>query len=177
MQNNSDDSMKEILKDFVQEAETEVNTAVETLEILEDEGQDFETHLSSVAASIDRIMGAAQTLSLDEIGFMTKLAKEISYKSIQLKDGKLFPIVVAVLLDTMEYLETMMSELLTSGQKLNVQNLSNDTFKKRLRWLADKFKEVEHGSVQFKKDSSNSSSSASPLNQNSIDDLLKQMGI
>jgi chemotaxis protein histidine kinase CheA len=54
---------------------------------------------------IDRIMGAAYTLSLNDVGDLAKLGKEIGYKSSQIQDvGKLLTIhsLLSQLLKTLE---------------------------------------------------------------------------
>ncbi len=82
---------QELLAAFVEES-------FEVLESLKSLMENFKSPLDNLCfeqfgQQVDRIMGAAYTLSLGELGDLAKLGKELGYKSSQVKEiGKLLAV-------------------------------------------------------------------------------------
>ena len=128
-------------------------------------------HLEIFGQIIDRIMGAAKTLEIENIATICELGKVIGYKSSQSKDEKLLTIVVATLFDTVYLIRKILTQLKKNHSE-QLSQISTKAFADRLRWLADKFKHIERSSciVEDNKEKEK-------LDQNSIDDLLSSLGL
>ena len=160
---------KEIIADFC----IECDGLFSQLEILlEDLEGDIENSakLEKFGQIIDRAMGAAKALEAEQIAAFCELGKIIGYKSSQVKDMNLRNVVVAVLFDTVDLLKKMIEGLKT-GQNTLLKDLSPDAFVSRLKWLSEKFKDIERASVSFDTEDS------VDLKQENIDDLMKQLGL
>jgi len=165
MNNLLDPSMKEIVLDFCDEAESlfdQLETILSTLE----EDPSNSSGLENFGQVIDRIMGAAKSIGATEIAMFCELGKVIGYKSSQVKDVPLVEVVVAVLFDSIDMLRKMIKSL-RDGNDKSMNKLNTKAFATRLHWLSDKFKDIERASVSIDQN----------LNQNSIDDLMKSLGL
>jgi chemotaxis protein histidine kinase CheA len=161
----NDPSMKEIVIDFCDEADDLFNQLQELLELLEEDVSNTK-HLEKFGQIIDRIMGAAKSIGASEIATFCELGKIIGYKSSQVKDKALLEVVVAILFDSLDLLRKMIVSIRVgndSGMKL----LNTKAFVTRLTWLSEKFKNIERASVSIDQN----------LSQNSIDDLMKDLGL
>lgn len=161
----NDPSMKEIVIDFCNEAEELFNELQISLEILEDIPENTK-ELEKFGQVIDRIMGAAKSIGLAEIATFCELGKIIGYKSSQIKDVPLIEVVVAILFDSLDLLRKMIASL-RLGNDSNMKHLNTKAFVTRLNWLSAKFKDIERASVAIDKN----------LDQNSIDELMKNLGL
>lgn len=84
MSNEKIDLDEELLQSFLEESR---DVLVNLHEFLSNFKRAEDRHLfEQFGQQVDRIMGAAYTLSLKEIGDLAKLGKEIGYKSSQVKD-------------------------------------------------------------------------------------------
>jgi chemotaxis protein histidine kinase CheA len=164
-----DPEMKEIVDGFCDESIMLLDQLESCLEDLEGDPTQVEK-LEEFGQVIDRIMGAARTVGADEIATFCELGKAIGYKSSQTKDEALLEVVVAVLFDAQHLIKLMVNQLKT-GQDSGLKSLNTQAFATRLRWLQDKFKNIERSSVAIEKKDDN------VLDQSSIDDLMSSLGL
>lgn len=163
-----DPSIKEIIDDFCQEATTlfmDLNKSLEKLE----ERPDNPKELEKFGQIIDRVMGAAKSIGATEIATFCELGKTIGYKSSQTNDLPLLNVVVAILYDTVDILDKMIKKLKTGNSKA-LESLNTEAFASRLRWLSEKFKNIERSSCKIDQQ-------PKILDQNSIDDLIASLGL
>ena len=173
-----DNSMKEIVAEFCKEGDQFLSQLEEILFSLEDDLTQVH-QLEKFGQVIDRIMGAAKSLELHKIATMCELGKIIGYKSSQVSDQKMINIVVAVLFDAVEILKKMILSVEKMGD-VNIEGISTSAFITRLKWLSEKFGHIERASVAI----GNANENILKVNdgtttnvQDSIDDLLKQLGL
>lgn len=165
---------EEILGFFKEESLELVERMTEILEEVE-ENLEENQKLEEYGQLVDRIMGAAKSLGIQEgdedfkhISSYSELCKLIGYKAAQLKENSEFcNIVVAFLLDATDMLEKYISSV---GEKKDMNELHSSVFLERLRFIADKFDKNLHGSVAIDKKTTGST-------QEQIDELLKKMGV
>lgn len=163
----NDPSMKEILDDFCEEANSLFNLLENSLNLLEENPSNTK-ELEKFGQIIDRIMGAAKSIGATEIATFCELGKAIGYKSSQIKDIPLLEVVVAILLDSLDMLRKM-NESLRTGNNLSMGQLNTKAFVTRLTWLSGKFKDIERASCAI--------DAGGNLSQNSIDELMKNLGL
>ncbi len=173
-----DDIDPEILQEFFSESRTELER-LET--ILDDLMEDLEDRplanklFEKFGIGIDRMMGASKTLGFSEFGGLCELGKTLAYKSAQVENQGLREIVVAVLYDAAEILGTLLSAIEEDEAKTKdghyLANISTGAFASRLRWLADKLKDIERSSVSY------DSAGEEELDQADIDSLIAELGI
>ena len=161
----NDPSMKEIIVDFCNEAESLFDQLEQTLSLVE-ENPNQAKELEKFGQIIDRIMGAAKSIGAEEISTFCELGKVIGYKSSQIKDLPLIEIVVAVLFDSLHMLRQM-NQSLREGHDKSMNKLNTKAFATRLTWLSNKFKDIDRASCTYEAN----------LSQNSIDDLMKSLGM
>ncbi len=136
----NDPSMKEIVMDFCTESEKLLPELTEVLEQAEESSE--KKFFEQFGQVIDRIMGAAKSIGADEIGLFCELGKVIAYKTSRIDDQKLSNLVTAVLFDTVDLLTKMISQIRDGGNH-SLDGLDTKTFSTRLKWLSEKFKELE----------------------------------
>ena len=96
----------------------------------------------------------------------------IGYKSSQTKDIPLLNVVVAILFDAVDLLRGMVTSL-QSGNSKTLDGLSTKAFATRLKWLSNKFQNIDRASVE--KDVNYAGNKK--MSQNSIDDLMASLGL
>jgi hypothetical protein len=186
--------MDEILEGFREETK---GLLQELGDILEEVEEDLSKNqkLEDFGQRIDRIMGAAKTLNVDfphpvfnDVGAFAEVCKIVGYKASQLKNQPDFcNIVVAFLLDAVDVLNQIVDQL-KPHNKTDINQLIPKTFLDRLRFIASKFDTSlratlgSTASSEPKLDSQKSSTAPSAKEdaaqtQNTIDDLLKQLGV
>lgn len=165
-----DPAMKEIVDDFCNEATGLFEKLESSLEILEDNPVNPQ-ELENFGQVIDRIMGAAKSIGADEIAKFCELGKTIGYKSSQTNDEPLLNVVVAILFDTVDLLSKMVEQLRTGNSK-PLKGLNTAAFATRLKWLSEKFKNIERASCIIE-----DPEKKKELSQNSIDDLMASLGL
>jgi chemotaxis protein histidine kinase CheA len=165
----NDPSMKEVVVEFANESLGLFKKLEEHLENLEDNPTSGH-NLENFGQIIDRVMGAARSIGATEIATFCELGKLIGYKSSQVKDVPLLNVVVAVLFDAVDLLTKMMEKIKT-GDDTQLKGLNTEAFVTRLKWLSEKFKDIERASCTIKKDDKKT------LSQNSIDDLMASLGL
>ncbi len=161
----NDPSMKEIVDDFCLESEKLFSDLDDCISKLED-NPTTTSELEKYGQIIDRIMGAAKSIGASEIATFCELGKVIGYKSSQVKELPLLEVVIAILGDTVDMLRKMIKAL-KLGDNNCLNKLNTQKFVTRLQWLSDKFKDIERASCTV----------GGNLAQNSIDDLLKSLGL
>ncbi len=161
----NDPSMKEIIIDFCDEADALFDELQINLEILEDIPSNT-VELEKFGQIIDRIMGAAKSIGAHEIATFCELGKIIGYKSSQIKDIPLIEVVVAILFDSLDLLRKMIKSLRVGNDDV-MKNLNTKAFVTRLNWLSAKFKDIDRASVAIDTN----------MNQNSIDELMQNLGL
>ena len=161
----NDPSMKEIVIDFCEEANSLFDQLESALNLLE-ENPSATKELERFGQIIDRIMGAAKSIGATEIATFCELGKVIGYKSSQITEVPLLEVVVAILFDSLDMLRKM-NQALRAGNDKCMANLNTKAFTTRLNWLSEKFKDVERASCAIEVN----------LNQNSIDELMKSLGL
>ena len=166
-----DPSMKEIVDDFCDETNELLDKLEVTLETIEDDLSTAHEGLETFGQIIDRIMGAARSIQAEEIGTFCELGKVIGYKSSQVADDEpLISVVVAVLFDSVDLLRRMVKSLETKDKDI-LRNLNTQAFATRLKWLKEKFKDIERASVSYDQEQKQE------LDQSSIDDLMASLGL
>lgn len=161
----NDPSMREIVIDFCDESDKLFDQLEGHLNILESDPKNSR-ELENFGQVIDRIMGAAKSIGAEEIAKFCELGKLIGYKSSQITDAPLIEVVVGVLFDAVHMLRKM-NQALRDGNDKCMNKLNTKAFGTRLTWLSNKFKDIERSSVAIDGN----------LNQNSIDDLMKSLGL
>ena len=121
---------------------------------------------------IDRVMGSAQTIGAEEISRFCELGKVIGYKSSQTTDLPLLNVVVAILFDAVDLLRGMVTSL-QSGNSKTLNGLSTKAFATRLKWLSNKFQNIDRASVESDVKYENNKK----MSQSSIDDLMASLGL
>ena len=163
----NDPSMKEIIIDFCDEAETLFDQLEHSLEQTEENPANTK-ELEKFGQIIDRIMGAAKSIGATEIATFCELGKVIGYKSSQIKDVPLIEVVVAILFDSLHMLRKMVTAL-REGNDKSMGKLNTKAFGTRLNWLSAKFKDIDRASCAIEE--------TGQLSQNSIDDLMQSLGL
>lgn len=166
-----DPNMNEIIKDFCEESQ---NIFDELEEILEDyEEQPSPSILETFGQTIDRVMGAAKSIEATYMGSFCELGKTISYKASQSKDNDLLNIAVSILFDNVEILKEVNKKILVDKTE-KVETFNLEAFGTRLKWLADKFKDIERSSIEV---NNAGKILGKAEDQKSIDDLLAELGL
>ena len=166
----NDPSMKEIVDGFCEESIGLFSELEEALEALEDDPSDT-AQLETFGQVIDRVMGAAKSIGAQDIANFCELGKVIGYKSSQSNDPALVEVVTAVLFDAVDLLNKMVKGIKDGNTDQTMKNLSPTAFITRLRWLSDKFKDIERASCAIDE------TAETDLDQSSIDDLLSNLGL
>jgi chemotaxis protein histidine kinase CheA len=166
----NDPSMKEIVNEFCSESLVLVDELNAILEIFE-EDPSAPAILEDFGQIIDRIMGAAKSIGAQDIATFCELGKIIGYKSGQTTDVALLNVVSAVLFDATDLLKKMI-EALSSGDGHLLKNVNTTAFASRLRWLSEKFKNIERSTCNY-----SSKANKEQLDQGSIDQLIESLGL
>lgn len=161
-----DPDMAEIVDGFTAESDALYSELMDILEGYEDDPQ--QKKLEHFGQVIDRVMGAAKSIEAHQTGHICELGKTISYKASQSMDKELLNIVVAVLFDTVEILEKVNKNIKTNRTE-DLKEINLERFSSRLRWLSDKFQNIDRASVAFEEDFGK--------DQQSIDELLNKLGL
>jgi len=166
----NDPDMKEIVIEFCDESD-------ELLEQLRDILDDYEDTPSEAALlekfgqTVDRIMGAAKTLGLNDIGHLCQMGKIIGYKASQAGEQPLQEVAGGVLFDLCDLLEVL---LLNVREGKDEHDFNLDSFKNRLQWLGDKLKHIERSSCSF--DEQQQTKKDSKKTTAELDRLISQFG-
>jgi hypothetical protein len=164
---------KTILDDFEQESLSLVDQCLELLETIEQDPSEVEK-LSEFANLIDRVMGGAKSLALSAnsehalhlIGDYCAICKSVGYQGAQIQNNdQLFFITTALLLDAVEMVKTLFSQMALSRTEL--KKIFTTTFLDRLKWISFQFDEMKK----------KSQAQPDKMQQNEIDELLKKLGL
>lgn len=172
---------KDILDDFVVESKKLVEDSLEILNEVEGH-PDQVARLAEYGNLVDRIMGGARSLSLlaskdhaiHMISDYAAVCKAVGYKSSQIiENDSFYSACVGLLLDATENLEKLLDGVETPTSELKKE--ISDTFIDRLQWVSKRFSKDVRASVSAS--TSTSLNPADSMSQDSIDDLLKKLGI
>ncbi len=161
----------DVLQEFLNESVELLDKLEVTLEDVED-NHDL-SKLEHFGQMIDRIMGAAKSVSEEEVGALCELGKVIGYKASQSQDKRLFDVVLAVLFDTIDILR-LLFEKIEKGEDRNLKDINTEAFLSRMKWLSEKFKDIERSSISI--DGKQDYSETEKSTQNEIDSLLDSLG-
>lgn len=142
-----DPAMEEVIDEFTVENKKLIEEMENLLENFEDNNFSPASDLEKFGQIIDRIMGAAKSLGLDEMGKICELGKAIGYKSGQVEDIKLLEIVCAILFDAIDLLKNMNSTLIKKDES-SFKSINTAPFLSRLSWLVEKFKDIKRSSCE-----------------------------
>ncbi len=137
----------EILNYFKKESEevlAELTVLVEKLEIVQ--GDFPSALLAEFSQKIDRIMGAAKTMSLEapehpgfqRIGRLAELCKVMGYKAAERKSAPLLPIFAAFWGDTIEVTQNLVRAVEDLPKTEQIAKSFSAVLQKRLEWLLQK---------------------------------------
>lgn len=167
-------SESDLVKEFIQEAHTIIQECLDLLDELEQTPDQFKS-LDIYGNKMDRIMGTAENIrflypektSLVLIHDYTKICKTVAYNATAIQNNPAFVItVIGFLLDATELLLHLIEKCESPIEELKSQ--LKTTFIDRLKWISSKFSESYKGSVGLGRDG---------MSQDSINDLLKKMGV
>ena len=135
----------EIIRDFVSESKNIVTEGLTLLESIEGNFSQVSL-LETYGNSLDRIMGGAKTLSLDQseenvlsiISDYAAVCKNVGYKAAQIKDNEAFyDICVGLLIDASEMLIRILDQ--AELPLIEVKKSISDEFITRLKWVLSQF--------------------------------------
>lgn len=138
---------EEILSGFKQESQEILVELEKLIELMEANPQNpFEKELPEYSQKIDRIMGAAKTLSMEapehlglkRIGAITALCKQLGYNAGLTKDPRLLPFFAAFFADTLEVLQELVGVVEDEAKSKEISQQYSSVLQKRLEWLASK---------------------------------------
>jgi hypothetical protein len=148
----------DILNDF----KGETNGLLAQLEVvtqaLEDHQGDFpDALLEEFAQKIDRVMGAAKTLSLmdpahqglQRIGHLAEICKSIGYKAAEKRAVTLVPFFAAFWADTIEVIASLTATIEDAEKNAQIAKTFSEVLQKRLEWLGEK---LDHDVGKLAKD-------------------------
>lgn len=168
----------EILKEFQAESKNLIEKMNSILENCEGHFDQVKS-LEEFGMNVDRIMGAAKSLSIvvddpkhmiHKVADYSAICKAVGYKASQIQDNEQFyDICVALLLDGTEVLGEMVDAL--GGSPFELTEIFSTTFLERLRWVSAQFGAEYRATVDVHK------GSKTKLKQSEIDDLLKKLGL
>jgi chemotaxis protein histidine kinase CheA len=144
----NDPEMKELITIFCDETERLIVEMKATLDSFE--SNQNPASLEKFGQIIDRVMGAAQSLGVTEIGKFCEMGKMIGYKASQANNPQLLELAAPILMDAVDIVESMV-KLLRRGEKQTKENIPLEAFASRLKWYLEKFKDIERASVAIKK--------------------------
>lgn len=133
----------EILHGFYEETQALLKELIDISEEFEETSR--VELLENFGQIIDRIMGAAYTLELVEIGRFCELGKKIGYKASQASDQKLVELAGPILADTTEILQSMINGL--TDKESHPSNEMLNAFRDRLKWFLEKFQDIERATT------------------------------
>lgn len=137
---------KEILADFQAESKGLMKELAEIVEKIEDSEGFPAEELRSFSQRIDRIMGAAQTMStldasnqaLIRIGAIAQVCKQLGYKAAEIQAVPLIPIFAAFWADTIDVMNELIDHVENAAKVQEITNSFGTTLQNRLTWLAGK---------------------------------------
>jgi chemotaxis protein histidine kinase CheA len=169
---------KEIVEGFREESKQILNDLGAIVESLEDpQVGTFRQELSEFAQKIDRIMGAAKTLSLADpnhlglqrIGKIAELCKVLGYRAAESGSAKLVPFFAAFWADTLDVVTEMIDSLEDVAECDRIATEFSSVVQKRLEWLANKLATtpVEGSALISSKNEA----------KDAINEILKDLGV
>ena len=167
-------SDQDLVKDFIEESKSLIEECLQLLETLEESPQQFKS-LDIYGNKMDRIMGTSENIQFllpEKTAFSlitdyTKICKTVAYNTTAVQNNlQLISIVISFLIDATETLSLLIRKCETTIEEAKTQ--LNPAFIERIKWLSGKLKEEYQGSVGLGRGA---------MNQDSINDLLKKMGL
>lgn len=174
-----DDSLNEILDDFIKESKSLLEELLNILEKLEEDSSQV-VKLEEYGQIADRMMGGAKNIAVnfaekdlffEKIIQFTELCKIVGYKASQINDNpQFFNVSVAFLLDATEMLDLMLTNF-KKEKRILIKEYLSQTFLDRLKWLSEHFDKNTRSSVAVTNDQGEATT------QEQIDEILKKLGI
>ncbi len=141
----------EIINGFKAESNQLLQELTEAVDKLEDSalGEEFpSTLLEEFSQKVDRIMGAAKTISmmapghegLVRIGKLSEVCKHVGYKAAERKEVLLLPLFAAFWSDVIEVIQNLLNVLEDDAKTAQISQQFSPVLQKRLEWLASKLK-------------------------------------
>ncbi len=143
----NDPDMKEIIIEFCDESDALLEELRDILDDFEDDPENS-ILLEKYGQTVDRIMGAAKTMGLEDLGHLCQMGKIIGYKGSQAENKALQELSGGVLYDLCDLLEVILGNI-REGKDQKEHDFNLEAFKGRLEWLAGKFKHIERASCDI----------------------------
>ncbi len=161
-----DPDMQEVIDGFCEES----LDIIDELETILDELEDAPSSklFESFGQKIDRIMGAARTLQLDEFGALTELGKTLGYKASQVSNPEAGEVITAILFDLVEVSKKYIHKI-EKRELIALKSLGLERITKRAVVVSEKFNDITRTSVATEE--------VSEHDQKSIEALLKNLGL
>jgi hypothetical protein len=149
-----------ILDEFRKESMGIIKELSEIVDKLEVPQADFPAQLmSDFAQRIDRIMGAAKTLSMEDpahlgflrIGQLAELCKVIGYRAANVGTRSMVPLFAAFFADVVEIISKMFTTLEDGEKCAALAKPFSEVLQKRLEWLVTKLNDATKGGAQEEK--------------------------
>ncbi|MCM2322842.1 MAG: hypothetical protein NDJ90_06235 [Oligoflexia bacterium] len=141
---------KDILDSFRAESNELLTDLGRIVQRLEQEHATFPAELlAEFAQKIDRIMGAAKTVSITApdhagliwIGRITELCKLAGYKAAEKRQTALLPIFAGFWADTLEHMDSLLKNLEDPAKCAEISKGFSGVLQGRLKWLAQQLAE------------------------------------
>lgn len=164
--------MDEILREFKSESMELVQQLLAILEEAEEDSSKVKT-LDTYGQLVDRVMGGSKILDLQTPGSKamslivtySELCKALGYKGSQIQNNEnLYFVTIGLLFDATEMLEKLVQSI-GESESLSSDDVINQHFIDRLKWLDEQFDETFRSSLALEKMSSDST----------ISDLVKKL--
>lgn len=177
----------EILEGFREEANQILKELATVVEGLDETTTEFPAALlTEFAQKIDRIMGAAKTLSMESpdhvglkrIGQIAEICKVLGYKASEIKRLSIIPVFAAFWADTLDAISELIEALEDEKESSAIAGRFSLVLEKRLRWLSDKLTALNpKASGTLSSGSGADAAPSAPASQIDVDELLKGFGI
>lgn len=112
----------DFLKSFIDESSEVLREMSDNLSKFESAGDNYV--FEAYGQQVDRIMGAAYTLSLNSIGDLTRAGKELAYKGSQVTELSKLLVIQSILSQLHRALEEIV-KMLKKGERSAPENYSN----------------------------------------------------
>jgi hypothetical protein len=165
----TDPEMEEVIINICDESSAIYDKIEAMLEEYEEEP--CRKKLENFSQTIDRVMDAVKSIDAHKSGLYCELGKIISNKASQCEEKQLLDIVVAVLFDTVDILKSMNKNIIIAKEE-KVYGVNLEAFSTRIQWLAQKFQNIKMSSISVSDEGG-----SVDMNQKSIDDILKDLGL
>lgn len=171
---------QEIVDGFREETNQLMQELTDVVEKLEIKTKEFPTKLlEEFALKIDRIMGAAKTISLMEpnhqglvrMGSLAEICKRLGYKAAEIKNPVVLPLFAAFWADVIEVIQDLIGVMHDDTKSDGISKAFGSVLQKRLEWLS---KQITNLSPKIQAQEAQSKQAGVDFN---LEDLLKDLGV